>query len=222
MGTKKVADALSDVLADSYVLFAKTQNYHWNVVGPDFPGLHALFQTQYEELFLAVDEVAERIRQLGFKTPGTLGGFLKATVLSEGEATNAPGMVADLAACHEKLAARAQTAIKVADEAGDEGSLDLMVARRKAHDKTAWMLRATLGEEAGTASGRSSATAAVTKASKSTVKVVTKARPKAEKKVKEKKSTVAKAVPDAKKAAPVKAAKPAAASGKKKVRQAMG
>ena len=220
MGSKKVADALSDVLADTYVLFVKTQNYHWNVVGPDFPGLHALFQTQYEELFLAVDEVAERIRQLGYKAPGTLGAFLKATVLSEGEAANAPGMVADLAVCHERLASRSQATIKVADDAGDEGSVDLMVARRKAHDKTAWMLRATLGEEAGAGSGQSEAKPVAVKAAK----VEAKPRTKPVKKSKVKKAAQPKVVPAAKKAVtaktmPVKAATPAA---KKKSRQAMG
>ncbi|MBS1723183.1 MAG: DNA starvation/stationary phase protection protein [Armatimonadetes bacterium] len=160
MSAKKVAEALSGVLADSYVLQVKTQNYHWNVVGPYFHSLHLLFESQYNELFAAVDEIAERIRQLGFHTPGTLSEFLRLSVVSEASSDAAPGMVADLAACNDKICGRLSAALKAAEDMGDDATVDLMVRRLQAHGKAVWMLRATLGDEATAADV---ATAAVTR-----------------------------------------------------------
>lgn len=147
MSAKKVADALSGVLADTYVLFAKTQNYHWNVVGPQFYPLHLLFESQYHELFNALDEIAERIRQIGQESPGTLAEFLRLTVISETSATSAAGMVADLAACNDRVASRSEACLKLAEDDGDDFTVDLMVRRIGAHGKAGWMLRSTLGDE---------------------------------------------------------------------------
>ena len=147
MSSAKVAKSLSEVLADTYVLQTKTQNYHWNVVGPQFHSLHVMFEQQYTELFAAVDEIAERIRQIGHPAPGTMAEFLVLTSLSEADASSAPGMIADLAACHSKVMARLHSCLKLATEAEDDSTQDLMIKRLNAHDKVEWMLRATLGDE---------------------------------------------------------------------------
>lgn len=150
MSATKVTDALCGVLADTYVLQVKTQNYHWNVVGPYFPALHILFENQYNELFAAVDEIAERIRQIGESAPGTMAEFLRLTVVSEAEASSAAGMVADLAACNSKLCGRLGALVEIAEKAEDDSTQDLAIRRLNAHQKAEWMLRATLGEEAAT------------------------------------------------------------------------
>lgn len=202
----KVVDGLAGVLADSYVLFTKTQNYHWNVVGPHFHSLHALFSDQYNELFTAIDEIAERIRQLGAVAPGTLAEFLKSTSVDETAAASAPGMLADLAACNEKVTKRASACLKAAQDAGDEGTVDLMVQRLNAHAKATWMLRASLGDVAIEPAAKPMAALPTTK----------KALPK---KIKKKAKVAKAAAPVAKPAptkvaptAPAKASKPAAKS----------
>lgn len=221
MSAKKVADALAGVLADTYVLFTKTQNYHWNVVGPNFTALHLLFEGQYNELFAAIDEIAERIRQIGYPAPGTLAELLRLSVITEDSATSAAGMVADLAACNEKVASRAQACLELADQDGDDFTVDLMVRRIGAHGKAKWMLRSTLGDEP-VAPAAPVARAAVQKASaskavkKPKVKAKKVAAPKVVAKPKAKTAPAAKAAP--KKAV---AAKPAA-SGKKKSKVALG
>jgi len=230
MSAKKVADALGGVLADTYVLFTKTQNYHWNVVGPYFHSLHLLFESQYQELFTAIDEIAERIRQIGHPAPGTQAEFLKLTVLSEAEAGSAPGMVADLAACNEKVASRVSACLKVAEADGDDGTVDLMVKRLEALSKAGWMLRATLGEEATTEvpvarpAAKSAPVAKTTKVAKAKKKTKT---PKAKAPVKAAAAAkpvakaaakpVAKAAPKtvAKESAPKAAVKPATKSAPK-------
>ncbi len=210
MSVKQVTEGLSGVLADTYVLFAKTQNYHWNVVGPQFHALHVMFEEQYNELFLAIDEVAERIRQLGSKTPGTLADFLKLSVVSEVSATSAANMVADLASCNQKVAERAGTCLKYAVEAGDDGTQDLMIRRMAAHEKASWMLRATLGDEPREASSPVAAPARPSKIAKT-------------KKPKGAKSAKSTAMPVAVASTPTKGAstKPPK-SAKKKGRVAMG
>jgi len=142
---KAVIDGLSRVLADSYTLYIKTHGHHWNVEGPNFPALHAMFEEQYTELAEAVDQIAERIRALGAKAPAGYAAFSALTEIPEsGTDMNADGMVADLLSGHEAVATSAQAALDAAKQAGDEVSVDIMVQRKTVHDKTAWMLRSTL------------------------------------------------------------------------------
>jgi len=145
---QKVAGALSNVLADTFILYLKTHNFHWNVSGPMFPTLHAMFEEQYNELWLAVDAIAERIRSLGFSAPGSYGEFSKLTYLQESPvATNATEMIAELLRDHETSARTARSALVIARTAVDAPTEDLLTERLSAHEKTAWMLRSILAEE---------------------------------------------------------------------------
>jgi starvation-inducible DNA-binding protein len=145
---QRVADALSKVLADTFILYLKTHNFHWNVTGPMFGTLHQMFEEQYNELWLAVDAIAERIRSLGFSAPGSYGEFAKLTYLHEGPAaTNASEMIAELLRDHETTARTARSALAVADTAVDAPTEDLLTQRLAAHEKAAWMLRSLLAEE---------------------------------------------------------------------------
>mgnify|MGYP000563167984 CR=1 FL=1 len=142
---KAVVDILARLLADEYVLYTKTRNYHWNVVGPQFAELHALFEKQYEELNEVVDDVAERIRALGHPAPGTLAEFLKLARLAEhpGEPLSAEGMIRALLADHEALVRRLREDLAAcADRYGDMGTNDFLTGLMERHEKTAWMLRA--------------------------------------------------------------------------------
>ena len=141
-----IADALSQLLADSYTLYLKSHNYHWNVTGPHFGALHALFETQYTDLALAVDEIAERIRALGHRAPGSYAEFAARTDVAEAtvEATQAMDMVAALATDHQTVARAAARAISVASAAGDEPTAGLATTRQEIHEKAAWMLRSYL------------------------------------------------------------------------------
>ncbi len=140
-----VADALCDVLADSYVLYLKTQNYHWNVTGPHFSALHALFQGQYEDLAMAIDTVAERVRTLGVKAPGSFSAFAeRASIKEEKTFPNWKKMVSALANDQEKIVATAQKALELAQESGDEVTADVMIGRIETHQKNKWMLDAHL------------------------------------------------------------------------------
>ena len=139
-----VVDALKQVLADTYALQIKTQNYHWNVEGPQFHSLHLLFEEQYKALFEAVDEVAERIRALGEHAPGSFEVFAKTTKVSPPkDGLEALAMVKDLVKSHELLSDQAKAALAVGEKAGDDSTVDLLTQRITYHDKTAWMLRAT-------------------------------------------------------------------------------
>ena len=141
---KTVADELAKLLADSYFLYLKTQNFHWNVSSPQFHSLHLMFEGQYEELADAVDEIAERIRALGRPAPASFKQFSKLSDIKE--ATNVPTdkqMVAQLLADHESICRTLRSSLKIVQKAGDEGSADLMIARLQAHEKAAWMLRST-------------------------------------------------------------------------------
>lgn len=143
---ERIAQELSRVLADSYTLYVKTHNYHWNVEGPHFKGLHELFEEQYTELATAVDDLAERIRALGHKAPGGLSAFSKLAAVKE--ETGEPewkDMIRTLAEDQETVVGTCRQCLKVADDAGDEATVDLMVERLQVHEKTAWMLRAHLG-----------------------------------------------------------------------------
>lgn len=140
-----VVSALEKLLADSYTLYLKTHNYHWNVVGPMFTTLHTLFETQYSELALAVDEIAERIRALGAFAPGSYSEFSQLSTVKEATGrVEAKDMIHDLAQDQSKIAESARLVIRAAEEAGDAASADLGTRRLELHEKNAWMLRAHL------------------------------------------------------------------------------
>jgi starvation-inducible DNA-binding protein len=139
---KAIAEGLSVLLADSYTLYLKTHNYHWNVTGPMFQTLHTLFETQYNELALAVDDIAERIRALGEFAPGSYKEYAKLTSIKEADGIpSAEEMIKDLVKGQEAIAKTARSIVPVADEASDEVTLDLLTQRMTVHEKTAWMLR---------------------------------------------------------------------------------
>jgi starvation-inducible DNA-binding protein len=142
---KAVVEELSRLLADSYTLYLKTHNFHWNVTGPMFTALHTLFMTQYSELALAVDEIAERIRTLGARAPGSYAEFAQLTAIKESKGSvSATQMVRQLTADQATLAAAAQRVVAAAQAAGDEASADLGIRRLQVHQKNAWMLRSHL------------------------------------------------------------------------------
>lgn len=137
--------SLTQYLADSYVLYAKTHNFHWNVEGRHFRDLHKLFQDQYEDLAESVDETAERIRMMGEYAPGTLKHFIEVAQITE--ATEVPSdvdMVTTLHGDHELLARALREYISKLQEGGDEGTADYFIKRLQVHEKTAWMLRSML------------------------------------------------------------------------------
>jgi starvation-inducible DNA-binding protein len=145
MANDKLVESLSRLLADSYTLYLKTHNFHWNVKGPMFTTLHTLFETEYTELALAVDEIAERIRAVGAPAPGSYAAFSKLTTIKEAEdVPSATEMVRQLADDQDKVAAAAGDALKSAQAAGDEVSADLAIQRMQVHEKNAWMLRSHL------------------------------------------------------------------------------
>ncbi|MDX1691118.1 MAG: Dps family protein [Acidimicrobiia bacterium] len=140
----EIVAGLERLLADTYTLYLKTQNYHWNVEGPMFRALHLMFEEQYIELRDAVDLVAERIRSLGELAPGSFAEFAELTVIPEGSGdTDAMDMVRGLADGHEAAARTARSVVRLAEEAGDVATADLATVRIETHEKTAWMLRAT-------------------------------------------------------------------------------
>ncbi|MBI1215920.1 MAG: DNA starvation/stationary phase protection protein [Alphaproteobacteria bacterium] len=142
---KNVVGALSKLLADSYILHLKTQNYHWNVTGPSFNSLHTLFQLQYEDLALANDLIAERIRALGEKAPGSYAAFVKvAAVKEENGDPNAAQMLKNLVKDQEALVKSAEAVLQAAEEIGDEPTVDLAIQRQQVHQKNHWMLKAHL------------------------------------------------------------------------------
>jgi starvation-inducible DNA-binding protein len=142
--SKTVANELAKLLADNYFLYLKTQNFHWNVKSVHFHSLHLMFEGQYEELKVAIDEIAERIRALGLPTPASFKQFSKLSNIKE--ATNvlsANEMVSELLTDHETICRNIRASLKIVQKANDEGSADLMISRLQAHEKTAWMLRST-------------------------------------------------------------------------------
>lgn len=142
---KEIAKGLSRVLADSYTLYLKTHNYHWNVTGPMFQTLHTMFETHYTELAAAVDEIAERIRALGEFAPGSYTDFKELSAVKEANGVpEATKMVADLVDSHETVARTARAVFEAAEKGNDEASLDLLTQRIQIHEKTAWMLRSLL------------------------------------------------------------------------------
>ena len=143
--SSEVAEVASRLLADSYTLYLKTHNFHWNVTGPMFTTLHTLFMTQYTELGLAVDEIAERIRALDQFAPGSYTAFQKlATVREEVGVPKAEEMIRVLVADHTTVATTARGLVASAQKAGDDASADLGVRRIEVSEKAAWMLRSHL------------------------------------------------------------------------------
>jgi starvation-inducible DNA-binding protein len=143
----KIADGLSALLADSYTLYLMTHNFHWNVTGPMFTSLHAMFLTQYTEQWNALDLIAERIRALGYPTPGTYAEFNKRSSIKEiAGVPKAMDMVRHLVNAQEATARTARTLFDVVDKANDQPTADLLTQRLDVHEKTAWMLRSILEE----------------------------------------------------------------------------
>lgn len=141
-----VAEALSRTLADTYALYLKTHGYHWNVRGPNFSSLHALFMDQYTEQWAALDELAERIRALGELAPQSGAAFGNLTSIKDGDPElDWEAMVTDLKTGHEAVIVNLRELLDIAEKAGDDVSVDLGTQRLTAHEKHAWMLRATLG-----------------------------------------------------------------------------
>jgi starvation-inducible DNA-binding protein len=140
-----IAGGLSRVLADSYTLYLKTHNFHWNVTGPMFQTLHLMFETQYNELALAVDLVAERIRALGFPAPGTYRKFVELSAIKEEAGIpKSEDMIRRLVEGHETVARTAREVFHAAEAASDQPTCDLLTQRMQVHEKTAWMLRSLL------------------------------------------------------------------------------
>ena len=141
----QIVEGLSRLLADTYTLYLKTHNFHWNVTGPHFNSLHVMFMTQYTELWTSVDLIAERIRSLGARAPGSYREFGALTSIAEVDgAPNALEMVGQLVAGHEAVCRTARSVFAVAEAGGDEATLDLLTQRLQVHEKTAWMLRSVL------------------------------------------------------------------------------
>ncbi|MEO1247598.1 MAG: Dps family protein [Pseudomonadota bacterium] len=142
---EKIASGLSKLLADSYTLYLKTHNYHWNVEGPLFNTLHLMFEGHYTELAAAVDEIAERIRALGVKAPGSYAAYAELTSVSEGSGDeSAEEMIRQLVTGQETVARTAREAFAAAEAASDEPTADLLTQRMQIHEKNAWMLRSML------------------------------------------------------------------------------
>jgi starvation-inducible DNA-binding protein len=142
---KAIAEGLSRVLADTYTLYLKTHNFHWNVTGPMFNTLHVMFEQQYNELALAVDLVAERIRALGFPAPGTYREYARLSSIEEAEGVpTAEDMIRQLVKGQETVARTARSVFPTVERASDQPTADLLTQRMQVHEKTAWMLRSLL------------------------------------------------------------------------------
>jgi starvation-inducible DNA-binding protein len=138
-------EALSRLLADSYTLYLKTHNFHWNVTGPMFTTLHTLFETEYTELALAVDEIAERIRALGAVAPGSFSAFRALAKVEEAQGVpKATDMIRELVADQAHVVAAAKEVVKIAEAAGDDATADLGIRRIQVHEKNSWMLASHL------------------------------------------------------------------------------
>lgn len=144
---REIAQGLSNLLADTYTLYLKTHNFHWNVTGPMFRTLHLMFEEQYTELALAVDLIAERIRAIGFPAPGTYKEFAKLSSISEEDGVpSAEDMIRKLVEGQEAVVRTARSLFLVLEGSHDEPTADLLTQRMQVHEKTAWMLRSLLAE----------------------------------------------------------------------------
>jgi starvation-inducible DNA-binding protein len=142
---KAIAQGLSRLLADTYTLYLKTHNFHWNVTGPMFQTLHLMFETQYNELALAVDLIAERIRALGYPAPGSYADYAKLSSIKDPKGVPAATkMIAELVAGQEAVVRTARSIFPLVEKASDEPTADLLTQRMQTHEKTAWMLRSLL------------------------------------------------------------------------------
>lgn len=145
MTNKAVIDSLKEALADSYVLYLKTQNYHWNVTGPNFKSFHLMFEEQYNDLFLANDLIAERIRAIGEKAPGSFSAYNKLTNIKEGdENSDANSMVKELAADQGVMVKTLTKVLKAAQATEDEVTAGIITDRIEIHEKNAWMLNSSV------------------------------------------------------------------------------
>lgn len=144
---QQIAEGLSRLLADTYTLYLKTHNFHWNVTGPMFQTLHLMFETQYTELAIAVDLIAERIRALGYPAPGTYSDYAKLSSISETPGVpKATDMIRLLVEGQEAVARTARSIFPVVEQVNDEPTADLLTQRMQIHEKNAWMLRSLLEE----------------------------------------------------------------------------
>ncbi|KQY49675.1 DNA starvation/stationary phase protection protein [Lysobacter sp. Root494] len=145
---KKIAEGLARFLSDSFTLYLKTHNFHWNVTGSMFNTLHTMFEGQYNEQWMALDETAERMRALGFNAPGSYAEFIRLTSIPEepglSDTADWREMVRQLVVGNEAVARTARKVLKTADDAGDDPTVDLMTQRLQVHEKNAWMLRSLL------------------------------------------------------------------------------
>jgi starvation-inducible DNA-binding protein len=145
MSNTEVIKALKDVLYESYILLLKTQNYHWNVTGQNFYSLHTMFQQQYEDLFIAIDLIAERIRTLGDIVPARFETYLKFANIKEGEENSESSqMVKNLAHDQDLISKTLYKALKLAQEISDEATVNIITDRIQVHQKNAWMLKSSL------------------------------------------------------------------------------
>lgn len=141
----RVAEGLASLLADSYALYLKTQNFHWNVTGHEFYSLHILFEKQYEELVADIDEVAERIRALGLYVDASFSAFKERTaVCEEHKVRTAKEMIAELVKAHEICIRSARNLSQIAEDENDAATVDLLGRKLNIHEKQAWMLRSQL------------------------------------------------------------------------------
>jgi starvation-inducible DNA-binding protein len=142
---RQIADGLARLLADTYTLYLKTHNFHWNVTGPMFSTLHLMFEQQYNELALAVDAIAERIRALGYPAPGSYRAYAQLSSIEEADGVpGAEAMIAQLVKGQEAVARTARSIFPAVEKANDEPTADLLTQRMQVHEKTAWMLRSML------------------------------------------------------------------------------
>ncbi|MEQ9550908.1 MAG: Dps family protein [Coleofasciculus sp. G3-WIS-01] len=142
---KEIAEGLSRLLADTYTLYLKTHYFHWNVTGPMFHSLHNMFETEYTELAVAVDDIAERIRTIGYPAPGSYSEFAELSSIPETRGVpEATEMVRLLVEANEAVVRTAREAFPAAERANDESTVDLLTERMRTHEKTAWMLRSML------------------------------------------------------------------------------
>lgn len=144
---KEIAHGLSKLLADTYTLYLKTHNFHWNVTGPMFQTLHLMFEGQYNELALAIDLIAERIRALGFPAPGSYSDFARLTSIKEAQGVpSAKDMIVQLVEGQEAVARTARSMFALVSKVDDQPTSDLLTQRLQVHEKTAWMLRSLIQE----------------------------------------------------------------------------
>jgi starvation-inducible DNA-binding protein len=142
---KAISDGLCNLLADTYYLYAKTHGYHWNVTGPMFNTLHEMFMVQYTELWNSIDQIAERIRSLGYFAPAEYSKLAPLTSIKEDvDVPNAETMIKNLIVGNETVIKTARSVLDPADEANDQSTLDLLTQRLNVHEKTAWMLRSLI------------------------------------------------------------------------------